>query len=288
MSTLTFSEVKEIVLDLGLLMQGLIRREILDLQGSADMMMVEEKGGEAWNVVTQADLKSEELLVAYVKRKYPTWGLRAEEGTLIPSGSGFQLIFDPVDGTARFANGGDEFGVSLGLKDHNDHLVAGIIDYPRLCIPESHSGVTVVAIVDHGLVLLRDGEPIAFNPRWVRRSPTLLKEAIIVPAVEVGKEYLIGQLRDGMVRGMSYSNSFVVDVLNLIRGKVNVIFHTGATPYDVAAAIPIAREAGCVISGLSDLWVDTSREKIPIIMAQNMELLVALQKFLKVALCGVD
>src|SRR5271154_5192958 len=67
------------------------------------------------DLVTQADKRSEKLIVERLTKYFPTHSIAAEEGTGHESTSEFRWHVDPLDGTTNFAHGYPCFCVSIAL-----------------------------------------------------------------------------------------------------------------------------------------------------------------------------
>src|SRR5688500_5059294 len=86
---------------------------------------VEKKGD--YNLVTAADLASEELIVERIKSYYPKHSILAEEAgnAVIIGDSLWKWVIDPLDGTTNFAHGYPCFCVTLALE-HKGEVVVGV------------------------------------------------------------------------------------------------------------------------------------------------------------------
>ena len=99
------------------------------------------------NLVTEADRASEKLIADYIRKKYPSHGILAEEGSKAyseKSRTEYLWVIDPLDGTTNFTHGLPIFSVSIGLQK-NDETIAGVVyDINRDIIyaAESGSGAT--------------------------------------------------------------------------------------------------------------------------------------------------
>src|SRR5205807_6934519 len=81
------------------------------------------------DLVTEADRKSEALILERIRAQWPNHDVMGEEGTRIESGSDYRWYVDPLDGTTNFAHGYPVFCVSLALEK-NGRLIAGVIYDP--------------------------------------------------------------------------------------------------------------------------------------------------------------
>jgi myo-inositol-1(or 4)-monophosphatase len=78
------------------------------------------------NLVTQADMESEKTIIDFIKKKYPSHGIIAEESGSEVKHSDYLWVIDPLDGTTNFAHGLPIFSVSIGVQYKNE-VVAGVI-----------------------------------------------------------------------------------------------------------------------------------------------------------------
>ncbi len=90
---------------------------------------VRKKG--AIDLVTDFDLRSEELLRDRMGRAFPEHALIAEEGEDERAEGEWVWYVDPLDGTTNFAHGHFFFSVSLGLARHG-RPVLGVVHAPAL------------------------------------------------------------------------------------------------------------------------------------------------------------
>jgi len=80
------------------------------------------------NLVTEADLASEKLIIERISSYYPRHSILAEESgeTIAIGGSSeYKWIIDPLDGTTNYAHGYPCFAVNIALE-HNGEIVAGV------------------------------------------------------------------------------------------------------------------------------------------------------------------
>src|SRR5258707_9802507 len=81
------------------------------------------------DIVTQADKRSEQAIVARLRTHFPKHSIVAEEGGGSESESPFRWHVDPLDGTTNFAHGYPCFAVSIGLEESGEPIV-GVIYQP--------------------------------------------------------------------------------------------------------------------------------------------------------------
>ena len=90
------------------------------------------------SLVTDVDRAVERRCRELIERWFPDHGVLGEEYPPTRSGSAFQWIMDPIDGTEEFVHGIPTYGFMLALH-HGDVPLVGVIDHPTLDI-RVHAG----------------------------------------------------------------------------------------------------------------------------------------------------
>jgi len=85
------------------------------------------------DLVTEWDLRSEELIRSVLEEHAPGIPVLGEEGGQAAgsAGSGLRWLVDPIDGTVNFAHGLPIWCVSIAIEDHGT-LLAGVVNAPVL------------------------------------------------------------------------------------------------------------------------------------------------------------
>ncbi len=82
------------------------------------------------DIVTDADRRSEAMIVAKIRRHFPDHAIVAEEGGGKETGSDYCWYVDPLDGTTNFAHGFPVYCVTLALA-YRDEVIAGVVYDPN-------------------------------------------------------------------------------------------------------------------------------------------------------------
>lgn len=72
------------------------------------------------------DLAIGHFLTDAIRSKYPNHNIIDEELGCVDNGSRYTWVVDPIDGTSNFAAGLPQYGIMLGLLDHNTPVAGGI------------------------------------------------------------------------------------------------------------------------------------------------------------------
>jgi myo-inositol-1(or 4)-monophosphatase len=84
-----------------------------------------------YEVVTDIDRASEQLIVTTLVEQFPDHAILAEEGGGIERTSDYLWVIDPLDGTNNYAHGFPFFSVSIGLLRHGSLFLGVVYDPVR-------------------------------------------------------------------------------------------------------------------------------------------------------------
>jgi myo-inositol-1(or 4)-monophosphatase len=189
------------------------------------------------NPVTEADRLSEARIVEVILSHRPTDGILAEEGTGSAS-HGRRWIIDPLDGTVNFVHGIPHMGVAVALFE-GDRGLAGVVVDPfrgEVFAAASGSGATlggtaiaVSARRDVSGCVVATGFPYDHDVR-ARLYAAVVEEAL------------------RRVNGIRRFGSSALDLCWVGCGRLDGYWELGLAPWDIAAGLVIAREAGATVT----------------------------------------
>jgi len=193
------------------------------------------------NLVTEADLASEQLIIERIRSHFPKHAILAEESGNSASADGvmeWKWIIDPLDGTTNFAHGYPCFAVTIACE-HNDELVVGVTHDPT-------RNETFAA---------ERGKGATLNNKPIRVSDTeQLGDALIVTGFpydfkkrENFSRHLTRFLLES--RGVRRDGSAAIDMAYVACGRFDGFWEEGLNPWDMAAGVLLIEEAGGQISG---------------------------------------
>jgi myo-inositol-1(or 4)-monophosphatase len=87
--------------------------------------------GNPRDLVTEWDLKSEEIIRNVLAERTPGIAILAEENGQTGSGS-MRWLVDPIDGTVNFAHGFPIWSISIALEDAQQQPIVGVVAAPGL------------------------------------------------------------------------------------------------------------------------------------------------------------
>lgn len=79
-----------------------------------------------FDLVTNADRESEEIIIETIKNAFKDHDILAEESHIDKRTSDFQWIIDPLDGTTNYAHNFPQFCVSIALR-HKEEILLGVV-----------------------------------------------------------------------------------------------------------------------------------------------------------------
>ncbi len=187
------------------------------------------------NLVTEADLASEKLIIERIRSYYPKHSILAEEsGAAVLDGSSvWKWIIDPLDGTTNFAHGYPCWCVTLALE-HAGEIAAGVTFDPTR----------------NELFAAERGRGATLNNKPIRVSDTeSIRDALIVTGFPYDfkqKENFARHLTQFLLssRGVRRDGSAAIDMAYIACGRFDGFWEEGLNPWDVAAGVLLIEEAG--------------------------------------------
>ena len=189
------------------------------------------------DLVTEADLAAEKLIIERIRSHYPRHAILAEEsGASVEVDAGksdWKWIIDPLDGTTNYAHGYPCFCVSIAVERAGQIELGVVYDPTRdeLFAAERGQGATlnerpirVSTIADLNSAMLCTGFP--YN---VRERPDFAREFINFTMTAQAVR------RDG---------SAALDLAYLACGRFDGFWEDGLNAWDIAAGLILIEEAG--------------------------------------------
>jgi myo-inositol-1(or 4)-monophosphatase len=205
------------------------------------------------DLVTIADVESEKSIISTIRKQFPDHEILAEESGLSKaSSSGCQWIIDPLDGTTNFAHQIPAFSISIGFAV-NGEMAVGIVLNPV-------TGELFTAIQKDGAKL--NGKPICVS------EEKNISESLLV----TGFPYDAAMTIDPMItrfkhcllsaRGVRRLGSAALDLCFIACGRFDGFWEENLKPWDTAAGMLIAKEAGAKITDFSGVPYTIDKKEI--------------------------
>ena len=210
------------------------------------------------DIVTEADLASEELIINVLNETMPGIEIVSEESFAsekkIPSGQAW--IIDPLDGTTNFAHNFPWFSVSIAFSEKYKSL-AGVIYSP----------------IQEELFCATSAGGAWLNDRPIKVSEVNeLQKALVATGfpydVQKRSDTITAMLKTVLThsQGVRRPGAATLDLAYLACGRLDAFWEVGLKPWDTAAGYLLVEEAG---GCLSDFTGTPFSPFIPELLASN-------------------
>jgi myo-inositol-1(or 4)-monophosphatase len=196
----------------------------------------------AIDLVTEADVASENAIIQLIRSAFPDHTILAEESGVSPGSDTHEWIIDPLDGTTNYAHHLPEFSLSIAFVFEGD-VVFGAVLNP----------------VTGELFCGTRGQGATLNGRLIRISNTeTVGESLLVTGFPYDLQSLIRPLILRLERcllaaqGVRRLGSAALDLCYVACGRFDAFWEQNLAPWDTAAGMIIAEEAGATISDFSN------------------------------------
>lgn len=237
---------KEIAVKAGKLVKELSGKVEIKFKGRVDL-------------VTQADIESEKLIIGEINKHFPAHVILSEEAGQqktkealmyeTPGQAEYLWLIDPLDGTTNYAHGFPIYAVSIALA-HKGEIVMGTVYEPNL-------GELFTAVKGDGAYL--NGNPI-YVSKVGDLDKSLLSTGFPYDLSERPKEVL-GYFDKFTLRaqGVRRAGAAAIDLCSLACGRFDGFWELGLKPWDTAAGSLIVSEAGGKLTKFDgssfDVWI---------------------------------
>ena len=185
------------------------------------------------DIVTDIDVAAEKAVLEILTGAFPNFGILAEESQPVAGASPYRWVVDPLDGTRNYAHSIPHFCTIVALAEGDD-IIAGVIYDP---VREE----TFTASRGEGAFL--NGAPISVS-QTTELSRCLLSCDLGYVDEKAGLALdMLRSLWPGMY-SVRLMGSAGLGVAYAASGRVDLFFHHSLSPWDIAAGLILAKEAG--------------------------------------------
>jgi myo-inositol-1(or 4)-monophosphatase len=195
------------------------------------------------DLVTQVDLAVETMFREFVRERFPTHRVLAEEFQDEPGGDGSESeccwIFDPIDGTTNYAHGLPIFCASLALEIAGELVVAAVYDPTRQELFTAERG---------------NGAYLNGRRLTVSQADTLI-DAVLCTGfpydLHLDVDEIVGLFGAYVrqARAVRRLGSAALDLCYVGAGRLDGFWEQRLRPWDAAAGALVVLEAGGVVQG---------------------------------------
>jgi len=194
------------------------------------------------DLVTDADTASEKAIIETIQEAFPAHTILAEESGLSQGTADYQWIVDPLDGTTNFAHGLGLFSVSIACAKDDD-IICGIVFNPV-------TAELFSAVKGAGAEL--NGSPIQVS------STAEIADSLLVTGFPYNVREILDQVMTRLAQCLAASQgvrrlgSAALDLCYLACGRFDGFWEQNLKPWDTAAGLLIAQEAGARVTDFAD------------------------------------
>lgn len=192
--------------------------------------------------VSEVDRAAETYIATALADRRPDDGLLGEEGSSRTGRSGVRWVIDPLDGTTNYLFGIPAFAVSVAAEINDQRAVGVVVDVSR--------SETWQAVAGRGATC--NAEPLS-----VATGRSQLATALV--ATGFGYDAEVRRAQAGVlarllpqVRDIRRIGSAALDLCWVAGGRFDAFYERGLKPWDLAAGLLVAEEAGASHVTLSD------------------------------------
>ena len=192
----------------------------------------------AIDLVTEADLATEQAIVTVLRSRHPDHDLLAEEGTYERRGVDQRWIVDPLDGTTNFAHGFPWFAVSIALEVRGT-VVLGAVFNP-------HNGELFVGERGRGATL--NGRPLQVSTTAALEQALLATGFAYDHKRSPDNNYVQFESFQRLAQAVRRAGVASLDLACVAAGRFDGFWELKLKPWDVAAGVLLVEEAGGRVS----------------------------------------
>ncbi len=188
------------------------------------------------DLVTDVDLAAEGKILALLREEYPDFGILSEESPAVVGESDFTWIVDPLDGTRNYALQVPHFCVLVALAHRNEPVIGVTYDPFR----------EELFTAERGRGAFMNGTAVEASRHSSLDDCVLAFEMGYIDDMASKALKLVGGLWPNM-QAVRIMGSAGLGLAYAACGRIDLFFHHGLSPWDIAAGIILAQEAGGLV-----------------------------------------
>ena len=212
------------------------------LRDGVKMRNKSDSGGKTYDLVSDADLESEQAIAKFLRDRHPGHELLGEEALEGNPNAEDLWIIDPLDGTNNYAHAVPQFAVSVAYYHQGVPIVGAVFN------PARDELFTAVC----GGGAFHNGRPAQVSPA-TSLSECLIGCGFYYDRGEMMRSTLasIEELFAGDIHGIRRFGAATLDLCMVGCGQLGGFFEYKLSPWDFAAGRLFAEEAGGRVSDAS-------------------------------------
>ncbi|KAK7868561.1 hypothetical protein R5R35_009458 [Gryllus longicercus] len=219
----------------------------------------------SYDVVTEYDKKTENLIISELKKAFPSHRFIGEESTEGPNEVEITneptWIIDPIDGTCNYIHGVSESAISVGFAV-NKEVTVGVVYNPIL---------NLLFTACKGMGAFQNGKKIHVST-CSEHSKSLVATEISFAGMTQYEHQVIERLR-GLVKGAHGARAIgcaATTLCYVANGSIDAYVQDGLYCWDVAAGSIIVKEAGGIVLNSNGKPFQLTEKKILVASTQPL------------------
>ena len=224
--------LKEVLSKLNKCLEEVSEFQLLSLESQE--FQIEEKKTE-FDMVTEIDKKSEEMIMSFIRENYPGHSILTEE-TGFHDGkveNEYEWVIDPIDGTTNFIHGYPFHCISVGLR-YKGETVLGLVKAPQL-------NISFHSIKGEGAY--RNGKRISVSEMEKLQKSVIVTGFPYERAIENPNVIPFNNVVN-KVSGIRRSGSAALDLCFVAAGNLDAYWEYNIKEWDMCAGELILKESG--------------------------------------------
>lgn len=188
------------------------------------------------DIVTEADIASNDLICEAIKKNYPDHGIVSEEGEGYQTDSDYLWCIDPLDGTKNFASQTPLFGINIALVHKGD------VTHAAIYLPYLKDYI----YAEKGKGAFLNGKKAICSQKEDWKGSYGLGTVMLKPSYEKFQQGILA-----LSEGTGWTNAVASSAVSGIwvsSGKRDWYIGPSKNAWDYVATSLIAKEAGCIVS----------------------------------------
>ncbi|MFA5606599.1 MAG: inositol monophosphatase family protein [Leucobacter sp.] len=201
------------------------------------------------DLVTEADREAEEMIVSALLSVRPDDGILGEEGAGVEGTTGITWVIDPIDGTTNYLYNIPAYVVSIAATVADPDATSG--GFRTIAGAVYNPSTRELFTAGEGDGARLNGQPISIS------GCTELGQALVGTGFGYTPERKLEQLEMAhrlvpRIRDIRRIGAAAYDLCLVACGRLDAYYERGLQPWDYAAGILIAAEAGAALLGQDD------------------------------------
>ena len=191
------------------------------------------------DLVTKADIESEEYIINQINKEYPNHSILAEESGSITNENEYLWVIDPLDGTTNFSHNLPIFAVSIGLVKKNKGTICGVVYNPaadKCFYAEYKKG----AFLNNTPIKCTSSKTLSDS--LLSTGFPYLRDNRYDLSFEIFKEFY------DKTRGIRRLGAAALDLCFVAMGRFDGFYEYELKAWDICAGSLIATEAGATVT----------------------------------------